>query len=65
MLKPETAVDTDEVTPPEKVAVWVSGTFRMTTPEPPAAPEVDGFPPPPPPLPVFIVPETAATVELG
>jgi hypothetical protein len=35
MLKPETEVDRLDVTPPEKVAVWVSGTFRITTPEPP------------------------------
>jgi hypothetical protein len=38
MLNPDTAVDRLEVTPPEKVAVMVSGTLMMTTPEPPAPP---------------------------
>jgi hypothetical protein len=35
MLNPDTAVDRLDVTPPEKVAVRVSGILMMTTPEPP------------------------------
>ena len=42
------------VTPGEKLAVTVSGYFRITTPEPPAPPLPP--PPPPPPPPVLAVP---------
>jgi hypothetical protein len=61
MLNPDTAVDRLEVTPPEKVAVMVSGTLIMTTPEPPSAAElaVPDDPPPPPP-PVLTLPFVAA-----
>jgi hypothetical protein len=58
MLKPETAVESDEVTPPENVATYVLGILMMTTPEPPAAPTAavaNAAPPPPPPL--FVAPD--------
>jgi hypothetical protein len=35
MLNPETDVDRLDVTPPENVAVILSGTLMMTMPEPP------------------------------
>jgi hypothetical protein len=47
----------DCVTPPENVAVVLSGVLIMTTPEPPAAPVP--FTAPPPPDPVFAVPAVA------
>jgi hypothetical protein len=38
MLNPDTDVDRLDVTPPENVAVTLSGTLMMTMPEPPAPP---------------------------
>ena len=51
MLNPP-EVDRDEVTPPENVAVTLSGTLIMTMPEPPFGPFVapTRFPPAPPPV---------------
>jgi hypothetical protein len=53
-LKPPD-VDSDEVTPPEKVAVNESGILMITTPEPPP-PEFALLCDPPPPPPRFAVP---------
>jgi hypothetical protein len=62
ILNPETAVDRLDVTPPEKVAVTLSGTLIITIPEPPPpdCAEPPEIPPPPPPPPVLAVPLVAA-----
>ena len=55
-MNPLTDVDRDEVTPPENVAVTLSGTLIMTIPEPPEYPTLAVSTPPPPPPPVLTVP---------
>jgi hypothetical protein len=58
IVNPDTLVTVEYVTPDEKVAVYLSGIFRMTTPDPPFPADPPPPPPPeePPPEPVLISP---------
>jgi hypothetical protein len=55
-LYPAIPVSSEEVTPPENVAVLVSGIFNMTIPDPPLPGTMPFSPAPPPPEPVFAPP---------
>jgi hypothetical protein len=64
-LKP-LAVDNEDVTPPEKVAVNRSGILKITMPEPPFFPlAVALAQPPPPPAPLFAVPSVELLLSTG